>query len=703
VHRRGAGRVSVVLLLAAFVVVGTIAFFAQRRFGAPRLDRTKIYRIGYGNDAPLHFKGVDGRPTGLAVELVHEAARRKGIQLQWVEGTGFNQQLMDLWVLHTITPERAKSTHLTEAYLQTESCFLVPAASALHGLDDLRTARIGHANYAVHRNALARILPEATLVPAADSKQALAKLTDGASDAAFISKYAVVETLLSGGGQSMPLRILLAPATRSQLAISSTFANAAVADEIRDGMRAMAMDGVVAPMLERWSHFPKLATDVIGELVVAERRIRWLAVGLVTLVAVSLTAAALAILSRRRTAQLRRTERLLHQVADRVPGVMYQFLLRPDGTSCFPYVSDACQQIFGVSPEEARANAASVFALLSPAERERVDASIHKSAAELSPWNLEFPVHLPDGTERWLCGNALPQRVADGATLWHGFISDVTERRRADAALHAFEHKMQEAQKLESLAVLAGGIAHDFNNLLTGILGNVSLARSELHGESSARGFLDKVKEAGLRAAGLCSQMLAYSGRGRFVVKPLALNQLVTETVRLLQHSIGRQVVLRFNLAAELPPIEADAAQIKQVITNLVINASEAIGDASGMIHLNTGVRQADEAFLRDTVLARDDLPAGPYVYLEICDTGCGMNAETQTRIFDPFFSTKFTGRGLGLAAVLGIVRGHRGALKVDSAPDRGTTFLVLFPPAPGAAVASAETRSPAVLPTAAG
>ena len=679
------------LLLAVAVVLG---FVGLRKWEAERIDRTKVYRIGYGNDVPLHFKGPNGQPTGLAVELVQEAARRKGIALQWIEGTGFNQERMDLWVLQTITPERAKTVHFTETYLQTESCFLVPAASAFRTLADLRTARVSHANYAVHRRHLDRILPAATQVPAIDSREALAKVVDGSADAAFVNEYAIVESLLRGGHQT-PLRILPAHATKAEMGVSSTFAQAAVADEIRDGMRAMAEDGVITPLLERWAFFPKLATDVIGELVVAERQIRWLALGLAGLAAVVLVAVGFAILSRRRTAQLRRAERLLRQVADRVPGVVFQFLRRADGTQCFPYASDALQQIFRVTPEEVRHDAAKVFALLSPSELERVNASIRKSATELTPWDLEFPVRFADGTERWLLGNALPQREADGSTLWHGFIKDITERRRTDAALHTLERKIQETQKLESLGVLAGGIAHDFNNILTGILGNASLASLEFPAGSRAQTFLTTIQQSSLRAAELCKQMLAYSGRGRFVVKSVALNRLVEETVPLLQDSIGQQVVLRYNLAPGLPAIEADATQIRQVILSLVNNAAEAIGPASGMIHLNTGVVEADRAFLGSTVLA-PELPAGNYVFLEVTDTGCGMSAETQARIFEPFFTTKFTGRGLGLAAVLGIVRGHRGTIKVDSAPDRGTTFKVLFPAVVSRAAVVAEEK-PAV------
>jgi CheY-like chemotaxis protein len=187
-----------------------------------------------------------------------------------------------------------------------------------------------------------------------------------------------------------------------------------------------------------------------------------------------------------------------------------------------------------------------------------------------------------------------------------------------------------------------------------------------------------------MRAADLCKQMLAYSGRGRFDVRKLDLGLFVEQTAQILQISISKKCVLRFDLKPDLPPIEVDATQIQQVIMNLVINASEAIGDRNGVISISTGLIRVDRAYLAATLID-SDLPEGEYIFLEVSDTGSGMSPEVRERIFDPFFTTKFTGRGLGLAAVLGIVRGHKGALKVYSELGRGTTFKLLFPAAAGA------------------
>lgn len=273
-------------------------------------------------------------------------------------------------------------------------------------------------------------------------------------------------------------------------------------------------------------------------------------------------------------------------------------------------------------------------------------------------------------------------RIQDDPPLFTGFIRDLTERRQAEAQRRQIERKLQETQKLESLGVLAGGIAHDFNNLLTGILGNASLARLGLHPTSALVPALARIEEAAHRAADLCRQMLAYSGRGRFVVQPLDLNQLVEDTTHLLRLSISKNCELRFHLAPRLPAVKADATQMRQIIMNLVINASEAIADRNGVITLTSGVTQVDAAHLAGFRHPGEAAP-GAYTFLEVSDNGCGMDADTLDLIFDPFFTTKFTGRGLGLAAVLGIIRGHGGALDVSSEPSRGSTFRLLLPCAP--------------------
>jgi signal transduction histidine kinase/CheY-like chemotaxis protein len=286
-------------------------------------------------------------------------------------------------------------------------------------------------------------------------------------------------------------------------------------------------------------------------------------------------------------------------------------------------------------------------------------------------------------THQWVRIEATPIPDRKGRDIGMGLrLIDITDVKRAEEERKNFEGRVQHAQKLESLGVLAGGIAHDFNNLLMAILGNAELALREMSGESTAREAIVEIEKASLRASALCRQMLAYAGKGNFVVGPIDLNGVVEELVHLLRTSIGKKAVLNLHLGSDLPPINADASQLQQVVMNLITNASESLGEVSGKITITTGVEECDQTRLSLNYL-QDDLPDGQYVFLRVADTGCGMNLDTQEKVFEPFFSSKFTGRGLGLSAVLGIIRGHSGAIILESSLGHGTTFEVLFPALP--------------------
>jgi PAS domain S-box-containing protein len=263
-----------------------------------------------------------------------------------------------------------------------------------------------------------------------------------------------------------------------------------------------------------------------------------------------------------------------------------------------------------------------------------------------------------------------------GTQLALALVTDITDRKRAE------EH-LRQAQKLESIGMLAGGIAHDFNNLLVGVIGNASLAQDLLPPGSQASELVEAVVRTGEQAAHLTRQMLAYAGKGQFVVEPVNLSDLIPEMTGLVQPSISKKIALHLGLDPDVPAIQADRGQMQQIFMNLVLNAAEAIGSDAGMISVRTGVQDVDESYIRNNL--ETDLAPGKYALLEVRDTGCGMDEATRSRIFDPFYSTKFQGRGLGLAAVAGIVRGHGGAIHVSSAPGRGACFTVLFPAVVGA------------------
>ena len=249
---------------------------------------------------------------------------------------------------------------------------------------------------------------------------------------------------------------------------------------------------------------------------------------------------------------------------------------------------------------------------------------------------------------------------------------DVTERNR-------IQKQDEHAQRLESLGVLAGGIAHDFNNLLTAIMGNASLAKNDLENTGACRNNLDNILNASESAANLCKQMLAYSGKGRFIIHPMNLSEVIQKILQLLETSVLKHAKLLPDLQGDLPLVEADEGQMQQVIMNLVINASEAMGEGMGEIHVATEMVYLSEEKLR-TLLNGDEIATGDYVVVHVRDNGCGMDADTQKKVFDPFFTTKFTGRGLGMSAILGIVRAHKGALQMQSVVGQGTQFSIYFP-----------------------
>jgi PAS domain S-box-containing protein len=362
---------------------------------------------------------------------------------------------------------------------------------------------------------------------------------------------------------------------------------------------------------------------------------------------------------------LRASEERFRRIFDLIPGPVT--LADTDGTilSC----NEAFCATIGYQRHEVVGNTTSTFATwVEPSQRKFMYTEL---AQGRSVDGMEFKLRRRDGQVRTMQISSRPFEL-DGHTLVLSAARDITDQRN-------LEQQMLHSQKLESLGVLAGGIAHDFNNLLTGILGNADLAKTEMSPLAPSRASLEGIEVAARRAADLCRQLLAYSGRGKFIIQPLSLQELVEEMGHLLSVSISKKVVLKYHFSKGLPAVEADATQIRQVIMNLIVNASEAIGERSGVISVTVGLANCDEAYLK-SCFGADRLHPGDYVYLEVADTGHGMDKTTMDRIFDPFFSTKFTGRGLGLAAVLGIMRGHHGAVKVYSEEGRGTTFKLLFP-----------------------
>jgi len=333
--------------------------------------------------------------------------------------------------------------------------------------------------------------------------------------------------------------------------------------------------------------------------------------------------------------------------------------------------NSGAEQIYGWSRDEALGrNAHDLLLTVFPAPREEIEGRL----VERGHWEGELIHTRRDGTTLRMASRWALRKGAGGQPI--GFLeisSDITEKRR-------IEEQLRHTQKLESLGVLAGGVAHDFNNLLTGILGNASLVLDTIPERHPNHRLLEEVMKASERAADLTRQLLAYAGKGRFVMRTVNLSELVREISGLVQTSIAKQVTLRLQLAEGLPGIDADPGQLQQIVMNLVINGAEAISPEGGTVLVRTSAQMVDQQYIDTMSSAGELLRPGQYVAMEVHDTGAGMSEETIGKIFDPFFTTKFAGRGLGLSAVLGIVRAHQGALKVYSVPGQGTTFKILFP-----------------------
>ncbi|MGE5487184.1 MAG: PAS domain-containing protein [bacterium] len=339
----------------------------------------------------------------------------------------------------------------------------------------------------------------------------------------------------------------------------------------------------------------------------------------------------------------------------------------PDGTP--DYVNRKWIEFTGLTAEQtARVG---LLALVHPEDRQMVTTALNTALERGQPYQVEHRMRRSDGKYVWVLSWGVPLKSARGeAVKWIGTVQDIEARKQA-------EERLARAERMESIAVLAAGIAHDFNNLLTGVLGNASLVLESLPPADQNRRFLRAIIAQGEKAAELTRKMLAFAGKGRFVLRPVDLSATAGAAIDALRDSIPASIIIGEDLAPELPPVEGDAEQIEQVARNLIENAAEALGNEGGEILVRTSACQVDADHLRQSKL---EIQAGEYVCLEVHDTGPGMDRGTLGRIFEPFFSTRFAGRGLGLPAVHGIVRAHGGATSVTSAPGMGTRFAVLLP-----------------------
>jgi PAS domain S-box-containing protein len=342
------------------------------------------------------------------------------------------------------------------------------------------------------------------------------------------------------------------------------------------------------------------------------------------------------------------------------------------------FVNDAYLKMFAYSSGKEIIGSSFLFQL-ADGEREKIlKRNTEREQGKNAPKSYETIGKRKDGSLFPFHANVTTIKLPAGlATI--AYLSDISEIKNAEEERLNLERQILQTQKLESLGVLAGGIAHDFNNLLTGIMGNTGLAMMHSDETSPALNNLVKIENIASRAAELCNQMLAYSGKGKFVIEAIDLNEMARDMVLLLNVSIPKKVSLHFDLDPKLPAVEADVSQVRQIIMNLITNAADALENKQGSITLKSYTKHFSGKELKSKYIDQK-LEDGKYVVLEVTDTGCGMKEETLLNLFDPFFTTKFTGRGLGLAAVLGIVRGHKGTILIDSVFGEGTTIKIILP-----------------------
>lgn len=388
--------------------------------------------------------------------------------------------------------------------------------------------------------------------------------------------------------------------------------------------------------------------------------------------------------------ELAESRRQLDNLISQLPGAAFQCRFDKNLTALF--VSEGMLQLTGFPAGDFVSGKVQLAGLTHPDDRAFVRAAIATGLAERRAIETEHRIVHRDGRTRWLLVRGRPVEDENGILRFlEGLAIDVTARKHAEAEKLALERNLFEAQKLESLGVLAGGVAHDFNNLLTVILGHASLMRLEMAAADPTRASVEKIENAARRAGDLCTQMLAYAGKGKSSDSRIDLTSLVRDTASLLEVSVRRNCSLDLQLEDGLPPVQGDVTQLRQVVMNLVTNGSDAIGDRrDGVIAIRTFGIQAESSLFR-SALHQPRLASGRYVALEVRDNGSGMSAESMGRIFEPFFTTKSSGRGLGLSAVLGIVQGHKGALFLESRPGHGAMFRLLLPAADGKADATPD------------
>ena len=646
----------------------------------------------------------DGTPRGITIDYLELICAELGLEVEyvWTEWTQALREIrsprpaIDVLPILTHNAEREAFLHFTRDYVSFPIVIFSRKDSFFVGdLNDLR----GHAvvverDYAMHAR-LMRTLPDQPLIVVNTTTEALEEVVLGRAGA-YLGNLAVGTYLIQERGFTNLKVAAPTPFGTHDQAMGVRLDYSVLAGLLDKGLEAVTPHGH-HEIRQQW-----LAVRYEHGLTRADiwRWVLWV-------VAASGALLLLAFLRnrmlRREIGERRRAETALEESRSQL--VEAQHLARV-GSWSYHIESGRIQwspetfRIVGRDPRLGEPGYGEHRDLVHLDDWETFDRTVRSACSSEGPHEVELRLRRSDGAIRYVICRAepAPDRGEDGSVREViGTFQDITERREAEIERERFEAQMRHTEKLKSLGVLAGGVAHDFNNILQIIQGNAQMAMLDLPESSEPRKSIGEVVQASRRAAELCRQMLAYSGQGTIEMKVLDLSSIAEGIARMLKASISKKATLHFDFAEDLPAVRADPTQMRQIVMNMITNASEALEEKSGFITLSTRACECDESSFVEAYVA-DDLPDGTYVVLEVSDDGCGMDEETRGRLFEPFFTTKFPGRGLGMAAVLGIVRAHRGAIQVQSEPGQGTT-ITLYLPAVDEPVPARPAREPALRP----
>jgi PAS domain S-box-containing protein len=670
------GAVALALVLTA-VAVGV--WLRQPNFGG------RVYRMGWTISPPFQVRDKNGEPAGLAVDMVREAASRRGIALQWVYSNNSSESALrnhevDLWPLITVTPERLKMFYISEPYLESELCLLVRADSPYRTVRDLAKGTIGVANTPIDLWHMQRDLPEAhahshpTLGPVIDD------VCEQKVDAALMDAYTAVSTLLndrSCGGHA--LRWISAPRIRSRMGVGSTIGARDAAIAIREEIGNLAVEGRLAGILGQWGYMSGQHLESIETLLTYRRREARLWSVIALFGALLAMAGWLTIRNTRERNRTRQAEGALRQAEQRLRVMannLKEMVVAYDMNRELIYANPAVEKMTGYTAAECTASA--FLSWIHPDDRARMEAHFDSLFQGSSIENEEYRIITRDGQVKWLAATWGPMLDENGKQIGvQGSKRDITDRKRAEEALHESQARYLQAQKLESIGRLAGGVAHDFNNLLTVINGFSDLVYHKLRADDPLRQQVDQVRRAGERAAELTQQLLAFSRKQMIQPRPLDLNNVIDESQRMFRRLLGEDVQLIIRLQPGLGLVMADSSQMHQVLMNLVVNARDAMSDG-GKLFIET----AEVEITAHYVSKHPEATVGRAIVLTVTDSGMGMDSVTQQHIFEPFFTTKGAaqGTGLGLATVYGIVKQSHGWIMLYSEIGKGTSFKIYLP-----------------------